>query len=809
MKVPLSWLRDFVDIDITPKELAEALTMSGSKVEAVEDLGSEISNVVVGRILSLEKHPNADSLQIAKVDIGQGTLQVITGADNVKIGDNVPIAMHGAKLPGGKEIKKGFFRGIESEGMMCSISELGLTRYDYPEAPENGIFILDKNLEPGTDIKEVLGLNETVLEFEITTNRPDCLSILGIARETAVTLGKELKLPSFFDVQGLANHDHEKFSNIGELTAACQSSGVSIEIKDPNLCSRYVGRVIRNVKIRPSPKWMRNRLRAAGIRPINNIVDVTNYVMLELGQPMHAFDFDKIEGKKIIVRRAKEGEVLTTLDGQQRTLTSDMLVIADADKPVAIAGIMGGANSEVSDNTTTILLESANFNRGSVRLTAKALGLRTEASSRFEKGLDVENALTAMNRAVQLIEEIGAGEAEEEYADCYPVKWQPRIIKFRPEKINGFLGTNINVENMISILSQLGLEVDQTDMTVTIPPFREDIEGEADLAEEIARFYGYNNINSRLFSGGATVGRKTLKQKVEDICKCVMNAQGLSEVYTFSLINPKALDMINLESSSKLRDGIVILNPLSEDHMMMRTTTIPSMLEVLARNYARRIPEARLFELAYIYIPQSLPLTALPEEREVLTIGLYGNDDFYSLKGIVEELFDYLGIENYDIVRSSDVTFHPGRSGDILISNKKIGVIGEIHPDVLRNYEIDTKAYIGVIELSALVENVNMVRKYKHLPKYPAVERDIAVVVRDNITVKEIENVIKECGKQLIENVTLFDVYKGEQIREGYKSVAYSITFRAPDHTLTDDEVNEVMKNILNKLQDKLDATLR
>lgn len=796
MKVPLSWLKEFVDVDIEPREFAEELTMSGSKVEGVEELGKDISNVVAGKILSLDKHQNADKLQVAKVDVGGTILQIVTGADNIKVGNIVPIARDGAKLPGGKVINNGVLRGVESQGMMCSIQELGLTRYDYPQAPEHGIFILDENVKAGADVREVLGLDDVVIEFEITPNRPDCLSIIGIGRETAVTLGKKLTAEA---VSLLETDGKEQGSK----------PSVSIDIAASDLCSRYVGRVVKNIKVGSSPEWMRKRLRAAGMRPINNIVDVTNYVMLELGQPMHAFDFDKISGQKIVVRRAQEGEVIRTLDEQDRTLTANMLVIADEKKAVAVAGVMGGANSEVSEQTTTILLESANFNRGSVRLAAKALGLRSEASARFEKGLDVENTIRAIDRAVQLIEETGAGKADEQYADCYPVKYQPRSIKLRPDKINAFLGTDIDSDYMVKLLKELGFKVDEKEMTVVVPSFRQDVEGEADLAEEVARFYGYNNIKSTLFSGETTQGGKTLKQKVEDICKHAMNAQGFSEAYTYSFVSPRTLDLINVDKASKLREAVAVLNPLSEEHGIMRTTTIPSMLEVLARNYSRRIPEIRLFELSYVYMPKSLPMTELPEEKEILTIGMYGNEDFFSIKGAVEELFDYLGIEDYNISRGADTAFHPGRTAEVWIAGKKAGIIGEVHPDVLENYGIGKRAYIGVIEAEHLIANVRMVRMYRQLPKYPAVDRDIAMVVKDDIAVGDIENIIKAGAGEILEEVKLFDVYKGGQIPQGSKSVAFSLSFRAADRTLTDDEINAVMSGIVEQLKGKANAQLR
>ncbi|MGE5329592.1 MAG: phenylalanine--tRNA ligase subunit beta [Deltaproteobacteria bacterium] len=798
MKVPVNWLKDYVDIEgIDTKTLINALTLSGSKVEGVEELGHGICNVVVGKIISLEKHPDADKLQVAKVDVGAETIQVVTGADNVKVGDIIPVAKDGAKLPGGKEIRKGKLRGVESEGMMCSIQELGVTKYDYPEAPEHGIFILDSSLKVGTDVKDALGLNDSVIEFEITPNRPDCLSVIGIARETAVTLGRNFK------AQGII--DKKSADGVSEAS----DGEISVRIDDKDLCSRYIGRVVNNVKIGPSPEWMKNKLRAAGIRPINNIVDITNFVMLELGQPMHAFDLRQVEGKQIIVRRAQKGEVLTTLDGQERSLTADMLVIADKSRAVAVAGVMGGGNSEIADDTTDILFEAAAFNGGSVRLTAKALGFRTESSARFEKGLDAGNALIAMNRAVELVEMLGAGKAKDKYVDCYPVKQELKTLKFRPEKINAFLGTNLEKEYMVEKFKLLGFTVDENNSTITAPAFRRDIEVEADLAEEIARLYDYNNIESKMFSGTVTQGKRTLKQKVEETCKQVMTAQGFSEMYTYSFVSPKTLDMIKVEGDSKLREAIIVANPLGEEYKMMRTTPIPSMLEVLARNYSRRIPEARLFELSCIYIPKQLPVTELPNEKQLLTFGMYGNEDFYTIKGAVEQILDCLGIKDYEIIKGNNCTFHPGRTAELIIAGTSAGVFGEIHPDVLDNYDIKTRAYVGTIELESLIEKVNTLHIYRQLPKYPSIDRDIAMVVKDQITVGEIEKQIKSAAGELLEELRMFDVYKGEQIAKDSKSIAYALSFRAGDRTLTDDEVNAVMQNILKGLKENIGAELR
>jgi phenylalanyl-tRNA synthetase beta chain len=795
MKAPLNWLRDYVDINVSPKEYAEAMTMSGSKVEGLEVQGEEISNVVVGKILSLEKHPNADRLQVSKVDVGNEIIQIVTGAQNIRVGDCVPIALHGSTLPGGVKITKGKLRGIESNGMMCSIQELGLAKSDYPEAAEDGIFILEEGLTVGIDIKEVLGLNDTVVEFEITSNRPDCLSIIGLARESAATLKSEFKKPSISFKE--EDDDANKYA--------------TIEIKDADLCPRYAARIVKDVKIEPSPEWMRRRLKAAGVRPINNIVDITNYVMLEFGQPMHAFDLEYLHGHKIIVRRAYEGEIIKTLDEQERRLDTSMLVIADADRAVAVAGVMGGANSEITDNTKTILFESAVFNGISVRLTSKKLGLRTEASSRFEKGLDPENAAAAVDRACQLVEQLGAGKVCKGVIDCYVNKPETKVIDFRPEKINTLLGTSVQTEEMISIFKALEFEVDDKNMTVKIPSFRPDVEGEADLAEEVARFYGYNKIEATLLAGkAATLGRKTFEQKIEDTIKNSMIACGLSEIYTYSFTSPKVFEKINLPVESKLRKAVVITNPLGEDYSIMRTTTIPEMLEVLSRNYNRRIDEARLFELSHVYLPKELPIAGLPEERMVLTIGMYGKVDFYDLKGVIEELMSVLRIEDYSFEPERDnPTFHPGRTAKLFIKGAQAGIFGEIHPEVVEKFEGPERTYIGVIEVNSLVKNASVKAQYTPLPKFPTVTRDIAMLVCDDILVKQIEDVIKQHSGKILEDVKLFDIYKGKQVAEGMKSVAYSITFRANDRTLKDDEVNKVMDKILENLRVKLDAKLR
>ena len=794
MKAPIKWLKDFVNIDICPKDYADALTMSGSKVEAVEELGKDFDSVVVGKIIEMEMHPDADKLKITKVDVGNEILQVVTGAPNVNLGDYIPLALVGSNLPGGK-IKKSKLRGVESNGMMCSINELNLTREQFPDAPENGVYIFKGEPKLGTDVKEIMGLDDTVVEFEITSNRPDCFSILGLARESAVTLGLPLNNPT---ISLKEEEDDAK-------------DYIKVEIENGSLCSRYAARVVKNVKIEPSPLWMRQRLAAAGVRPINNLVDITNYVMLELGQPMHAFDLNNIKGNKIIVRTANKDEEIITLDDQKRVLDEEMLVISDAERAVAVAGVMGGANSEVTKDTSIILLESATFNGSSVRKTAQKLGLRSEASSRFEKGLDVNNVINAINRAAQLIEELGAGTVCKGVVDCYPEKYAERTLNLNPDRINSFLGTSIDKEYMVKLFKDLEFKVDEKSLELTVPSFRPDVEREADLAEEVARFYGYNNITPTLLSGKeATQGRKTFKQKVNDIIKNTLIASGLHEIYTYSYLSPKVYDRLLLSKDSELRNSVVIMNPLGEDFSHMRTTTIPSMLNVVSTNYNRSIENGEFFEISNIYIPNNESKDGLPTEKNVVTVGMYGSVDFYDLKGAIENILNALGIAKYDVIPCTAVeSFHPGRTAQLKVGDEIVGVFGEIHPEVAKNFDCPNRTYIAQIEISPLIENTSLVNSYLALPKFPAMNRDIAMLVKDEIMVKDIEAIIKQRGGNILENIKLFDVYKGQQVPEGMKSVAYALTFRAKDRTLIDDEVNKSMKKILNGLETVLGAQLR
>lgn len=799
MDLPMSWVREYVDFDADTQNFMDDITLAGQKVESVTHMAENITGVVTGKVLEIEKHPDADKLVITKIDIGdKEPLQIVTGASNIYVGAYVPVALIGATvLHAGKmeKIKKGKLRGVESSGMLCSIEELGFTLNDYPEAPENGIYIFENEVPLGADVKELLMMADDVVEFEITSNRPDCYSVLGLARETAATYRKPFKYPEI------------KVEEKGEGNTADM---IDVEIKNPELCPRYIARVVKNVKVEPSPLWLRHRLTAAGVRPINNIVDITNYVMLEMGQPMHAFDIDTIDERKIIVRNANDGEMFTTLDGQERKLDSSMLVISDCNKAVAVAGVMGGENSKVSPNAHAILFESANFNGPNVRITAKKLGLRTDASAKYEKGLDPNLAYDAVNRAVQLVEMLGCGEVCKGMVDCYPNKRESWSVNYSTEGINKLLGTSLSEQEMIDILKLVEVKADGK--TAIIPTFRPDLESEADLAEEVARFYGYDKIETTLAAGTPTVGKKTHKQIVEDKIIDAMVAMGISEAKIFSFESPKVFDKLKIAADSPLRQTVTISNPLGEDFSVMRTQTLNGMLTSLATNYNRRNSDAALFELGKVYIPKALPLTELPEEKNVLTIGMYGADvDFYSIKGVCEEVLAVLGVaEKTEWSPCSTIPYmHPGRLASVTVDGKELGYVGEIHPAVAESYGIGTKAYVAVLSTDVLVESAAFDKTFKALPKFPAVERDIAMLVPDSVIVKDIENVIKEKGGKLLESVKLFDVYKGKQIAEGFKSVAYSVMFRAADRTLTDEEISSPMKKIVAELESKLGAQLR
>ncbi len=795
MNLPMSWIKDYVDIDCDVKTFCDEMTLSGSKVEGVENKGKDITKVVVAKVLEIEKHPDADKLVVVKADIGENEpIQIVTGATNLFVGAYVPVALDGATLAEGLKIKRSKLRGVESNGMFCSVEELGYTRNDYPEAPENGIYIFDKEHPLGSCVKEILQIEEDVVEFEITSNRPDCFSIIGLAREAAATFRKPFNMPKIEVI--------EKDKSMENM--------IDIQIKNYDICPRYTCRIIENVKIEPSPQWLRHRLTAAGIRPINNIVDITNYVMLELGQPMHAYNYDEIEGKKLIVRNANKGEKLVTLDGIEREFDETVLVIQDENKVIDLAGIMGGENSMITNDTKTILLESANFNGTHIRLTAKKLGLRTDASSKYEKGLDPNLSILALDRACQLINMLQCGEVLKGYLDFYPQKREISSISYDSDRINKLLGTNLSEKEIIDLLALV--EVESDGKTAKIPTFRPDLETEADLAEEVARFYGYNNIEVTLSTGTPTVGKKTYTQNIIDKIANTMVCCGLSQALTYSFESPKVFDKLNIEENSELRNTVTISNPLGEDFSIMRTSTLNGMLTSIATNYNRRNKEAYLFEIGKVYLPKELPLKELPIEKDILTIGMYGNIDFYDIKGVFENLFCELGMEEkveYSQIDSLSY-MHPGRTAIITDEkNEEIGYVGEIHPQVASNYNIGTKVYFGVVYIEKLVELTNFNISYKPLPKYPNIQRDISMLVKDEINVKEIEKIIKNKGGKLLENVKLFDVYKGEQIEKGYKSVAYSILFRSNEKTLTDEEVNGPMKKILKELEEKLQAQLR
>lgn len=785
MNLPMSWLNDYMDIDTEPKEYADRLTMSGSKVEGFENMGENVQNVVAGKVLTCVDHPDSDHLHVCTVDAGTGeTLQIVCGAPNVKAGIIVPTALIGAVLPDGK-IKKTKMRGVESQGMLCSHDELGITEDMLGYEPEYGILILPDDTPIGKDIRDIFGMNETVVEFEITSNRPDCFSIIGLARETAATFDKKFTIP---EVKFAENNE-----NIADM--------LSVEVLDKDKCKRYCARMVKNVKIGPSPAWMQERLRACGVRPINNIVDITNYVLLEYGQPMHAFDLRDLADNKIIVRRAENGEVIKTLDEQDRTLTSDDLVIADGKKAVAVAGVMGGFNSEVKDDTTTVVFESATFDGASVRLTAQRVGLRTEASSRYEKGLDYNNTVPAVERACQLVEELACGENIGGMIDIMGNVTDMKSLPFRPDKINAFLGTDISTEQMVKYFDALEIKTDLDKMTVTPPSFRPDLEGEADIAEEVARFYGYDKIPVTLLSGEATCGKKTDRQQAQDKIMETLTAMGMYEIYTYTFTSPSIFDKLNIPSESALRNAVKISNPLGEDTSIMRTTTIASMLDILSRNYNYRNVSAKLFEIGKVFIPAEEG--RLPDEPFKITMGMYGdNADFFDLKGMCESLFDSLHVKGvkYEAV-TDNPTFHPGRCAKVSAGGKTLGIIGEIHPAVSRKYGIETPVYIAELDFENVFLNIKSELKFKELPKYPAVTRDIAMLVDKAVPVADIEAVIEKASGKMLETLTLFDVYEGAQIPDGKKSVAYSAVYRASDRSLTGEEVQTVFDKVVRKLE--------
>ncbi|MBD5138332.1 MAG: phenylalanine--tRNA ligase subunit beta [Ruminococcus sp.] len=803
MDLSMRWLGDYIDVSDMPiKEFCSGLTISGSKVERWETEGEEISKVVVGKILSVVPHENSDHLVVCKVDVGHASsdiLQIVTGASNVHEGDFVPVAMDGSTLPNGVKIKKGKLRGVESNGMLCSLGELGLTTHDFPYAIADGIFIMQEEegctpFELGQDIREAIGLNDTSVEFEITSNRPDCMSVIGLARETHATFDRPytVKEPTYKGVDGDIN------------------SMLKVTVHNKELCPRYIAGVVKNVKIGMSPRWMRERLRASGVRPINNFVDITNYVMLEYGHPMHAFDIRYIDGAEINIRNAKAGETITTLDGVERTLAEKMLVIADANKPVAVAGVMGGEYSGIMDDTVDVVFEAACFDGASVRTTAKALGMRTDASARFEKGIDPQNAYPALMRAFELVEMLGCGEVVKNIIDADYTDKTPKGVEFDPKWINNFLGTDIPEDVMKSCLEKLDFKVEN--VMAYAPSVRIDIERKCDIAEEVARIYGYNNIPNTIIRGVADA-RLTEKQKLERKIANAMTSLGAYEITTYSFISPKYFDKIRLPESSPLRKPVVITNPLGEDTSVMRTTLLPSMCEVLARNYNNRNASVCLFELGSEYIPNG---GELPDEPVRLSVGAYGGDaDFYTVKGIVDSMLKNIGVEDFEYTACTDPevfaeadAFHPGRCAVITKDGKAIGILGELHPETLENYGIGVKAYAAKVNVTELLDIANAVKTYKPLPKFPATTRDLAIVCDETLPVAELEKAIKKAVGNILESVTLFDVYQGKQIAEGKKSVAYAISMRSHEGTLTDEQADAAVKRVLKELAN-LGAELR
>lgn len=797
MNTSLSWIKMYVpDLDASVQEYTDAMTLSGTKVEGYEVLDSDLEKIVIGQVEQIERHPDADKLIVCQVNIGSEVVQIVTGATNVNEGDKVPVVLDGGrvagghdgkKTPGGIKIKKGKLRGVESCGMMCSVEELGTTKEMYPEAPEDGIYIFPEDAVIGTSAVVALGLDDVIFEYEVTSNRVDCYSVIGVAREAAATFKKEFKPPVV-----KATGNTEKAEDY-----------IKVTVKDEELCPRYCARVVKNVKLAPSPKWMHRCLAANGIRPINNLVDITNYIMEEYGQPMHAYDLETIAGKEIIVRRAQPYEKFVTLDGQERTMDENVLMICDSEKAVGIAGIMGGENSMITDEVKTVLFEAACFNGTNIRLSSKRVGLRTDASGKFEKGLDPSNAQAAIDRACQLMEEMGAGEVVGGMVDAYSNVREPLLLPFEPEKINAILGTSISPEEMLEYLQRVDLIYNKATNEINVPTFRQDVLCTADLAEEVARFFGYDNIPTTLPSGEATTGKLPFKLRVEETARNVAECSGFSQGMCYSFESPKVFEKLLLPSDSELRRTVTIMNPLGEDYSIMRTVSLNGMLTSLATNYNRRNKNVRLYELGNIYLPKQLPLTELPDERMMFTLGMYGDGDFFDMKGVVEDFFEKTGMDKkpqYD-PQAGKPFLHPGRQAAISYDGVVVGYLGEVHPEVADNYDIGTRAYIAVIDIMEILEFATYDRKYADVAKYPAVTRDISMVVPKNVLVGEIENVIEQRGGKILESYQLFDVYEGEQIEKGFKSVAYSIVFRASDRTLEEADVSPAMKKILNGLE--------
>ena len=796
MNTSLSWIKTYVpDLDVTAQEYTDAMTLTGTKVEGFTELDADLDKIVIGQIDKIEKHPDADKLIICQVNIGTESVQIVTGAPNVKEGDKVPVVLDGGRVagghdgkmtPGGIKIKKGKLRGVESFGMMCSIEELGSTREMYPEAPEYGIYIFPEDAVVGESAVKALGLDDVVFEYEITSNRVDCYGVLGIAREAAATFQKKF-CPPIVEVK----ENDEKASDY-----------VKVTVEDPELCPRYCARVVKNVKIGPSPKWMQRCLASNGIRPINNLVDITNYVMEEFGQPMHAYDLDTIANQEIVVRRAGKDEKFVTLDGQERIMDENVLMICDGEKAVGIAGIMGGENSMITDDVKTVLFEAACFDGTSIRLSSKRIGLRTDASGKFEKGLDPNNAQAAIDRACQLMEELGAGEVVGGMVDVCSETRKPSRVKFEPEKINKLLGTSLTKEEMIDYLGRVELAYDEKTDEIVAPTFRQDIHCNADVAEEVARFYGYDKIPMTLPTGEATTGKLPFKLRIQEVARDIAEYCGFSEGMSYSFESPKVFDKLCIPEDSDLRKVITISNPLGEDYSIMRTSTLNGMLASLSTNYNRRNKDVRLYELGNIYLPKSLPVTELPDERTMFTLGMYGKGDFFDMKGVCEEFFEKIGMKKkvtYD-PNSGKPFLHPGRQANMIYEGKVVGYLGEVHPAVADNYSIGEKAYIAVIDILDVLEFAGFNHKYTGIAKYPAVTRDLSLVVPHAVLAGQIEEIFDQRGGNILESYQLFDIYEGAQIEKGFKSMAYSLVFRAHDKTLGENEISAAMKKIMNGL---------
>jgi phenylalanyl-tRNA synthetase beta chain len=797
MLVPISWLDKYVDVkNENIDELERKLIMTGSNTEGVENLADKFKKIIVGKIISIENHPNADSLFVMKVDIKEEMLQIITSAKNCSVGDIIPVAVNGAYIADGTKIKRGKLRGELSDGMLCSVEEMGFSKNVIPQKYVDGIFILRGDYKIGENVKEELLMNDPIIDFEITPNRPDCLSMLGMAKETAATLNKKLVMPDITV--------KNEVDNIEDY--------ISIEVKDVELCQRYAARVIKNVKIEESPSWLQLLLMKAGVRPINNIVDITNYVMLEYGQPIHAFDLDTLKGNQIIVRKAKNDEKIITLDGVERKLKASNLLICDSEKPVAIAGVMGGFNTEIKDDTKTILIEVANFNAKNIRESSKSLGLRTEASARYEKGISPSVVEEAINRICNLVETLNAGEIVKDVIDNYPNKVVEKEITVRVKRVNKLLGTEIEVSEMIKILEKLNIKstIDGDNIKVIPPLYRLDLNTEIDFVEEVARIYGYENIESTL-PAGSSWGEKTYSQTIDSLAKTILFSNGVSEITTYSFISPSVLDNLRISKESYLRRYVEIENPLGEEFSMMRTTLIANILKVIKNNYNRNIEGLRLFELGNIFIPKQIPVIDMPYENKRLVIGSYGkNESFYTIKGVLENLLNGLGIEDYKLLKEkNDSIFHPGKCATILWNEKVIGMIGEVHPKTIANFDMNEEVYIIDLDFKTILENSDIEIKFEKIAKYPTIQRDIALLVKKEVTHQEIIDVIKENGGNHLESVTLFDIYEGKQIEDGYKSMAYNLTFRSSERTLKEKEVTKKYNNVISKLEDKLEITLR